>query len=45
MAGQVQLKEAYLSPANPFTILEPEDQGIGEFYVVQERRVTDFKAR
>ena len=31
-------------PANPFTILEPEDQGIGEFYVVQERRATDFKA-
>ena len=28
----------------PFTILEPRDQGIGEFYVVQERRETDFEA-
>ena len=33
-----------LDPTNPFTILEPEDQGIGEFYVVQARRATDFKA-
>ena len=31
-------------PTNPFTILEPQDQEIGEFYVVQERHMTDFKA-
>ena len=31
-------------PTNSFTILEPEDQEIGEFYVVQERRATDFEA-
>ena len=29
-------------PTNPFTTLVPHDQEIGEFYVVQERRVTDF---
>ena len=32
------------SPTNHFTILEPQDQEIGEFYLVQERRGTDFKA-
>ena len=31
-------------PTRPFTILEPQDQDIGEFYVVQERRTTDFEA-
>ena len=31
-------------PTGPFTILEPRDQGIGEFYEVQERRATDFEA-
>ena len=31
-------------PTSPFTILEPQDQGIGEFYVVQKRRATDFEA-
>ena len=31
-------------PTNPFTILELEDQEISEFYVVQERRATDFGA-
>ena len=31
-------------PPNPFTILEPCDQDIGEFYLVQERRATDFEA-
>ena len=31
-------------PTNPFSILEPQDQEIGEFYVVQERRATDLKA-
>ena len=30
---------------DPFTILEPRNQAIGKFYVVQERRVTDFKAQ
>ena len=29
---------------NPFTILEPPDQEIGEFYVVLERRAADFEA-
>ena len=31
-------------PTNPFTMLEPQDQEIGEFYVLQERRATDFEA-
>ena len=31
-------------PTNTFTVLEPQDQEIGECYVVQERRVTDFEA-
>ena len=30
-------------PKDPFTILEPRDQEIGEFYVVHERRATDFE--
>ena len=34
-----------LYPTNPFTILKPRDQEIGEFLVVQERRPTDFKAQ
>ena len=29
---------------NTFTISEPRNQEIGEFYVVQERRATDFEA-
>ena len=32
------------NPTNPFTFLEPRNQEIGEIYVVQERRVTDFEA-
>ena len=32
-----------LYPTNPFTFVEAQDQEIGEFYVVQERRATDFK--
>ena len=32
------------NPTNIFPILEPQDQEIGEFYVVQERRATDFEA-
>ena len=31
-------------PTNIFTILEPQDQEISEFYVVQECSVTDFEA-
>ena len=31
-------------PTRPFTILEHQNPWIGEFYVVQERRTTDFKA-
>ena len=32
-------------PTHPFTILEPHDQEIGEFYVVEERCATEFEAR
>ena len=32
------------SPTNPFTVLELQDQEIGEFHGVQERRATDFEA-
>ena len=32
-------------PTNPLTILEPQDQEIGELYAVQERRATDFEAK
>ena len=32
------------TPAVPFTISEPQNQEIGEFHGVQERRATDFKA-
>ena len=31
-------------PTNPFPILAPRDQEIGELYVVQDRRATDFEA-
>ena len=31
-------------PTDPFTILDPQNQEINEFYIVQERRTTDFKA-
>ena len=31
-------------PTSPFTILEPQNPWIGEFYVVQERRAMDFRA-
>ena len=33
-----------MRPTGPFTILEPKDQEIGEFYEVQERRATDIEA-
>ena len=32
------------SPTNTFTISEPQDQEISEFYVVQDRRATDSEA-
>ena len=32
------------NPTNFFTILELLDRGIGEFYLVQEGRNTDFEA-
>ena len=31
-------------PTGVFTILEPQDQEISEYFVVQERRGTDFEA-
>ena len=31
-------------PTSPFTILEPQNPGIDKFYVIQERRTTDFRA-
>ena len=31
-------------PTNPFPILEPQDQEISEYYVVQECRASDFEA-
>ena len=31
-------------PTCPSAILEPQDQAIGEFYQIQERRSPDFKA-
>ena len=31
-------------PTGPFTIFEPYDQEIGDFYVAQKRRRTDFEA-
>ena len=31
-------------PIKPFTILQPHNQNISEFYVVQERRAGDFEA-
>ena len=32
------------NPTNPFAILEPQNPWIDDFYVVQERHATDFKA-
>ena len=36
------LNKAY--PTSPFTISEPQNPSIGEFYIIRERRATDFKA-
>ena len=33
-----------MSPTSPFAILQPQYLWIGELYVVQDRRSTDFKA-
>ena len=30
-------------PTSPFTILDPQDQEIDEFYVVEESRTADFE--
>ena len=32
------------NPTGRFTILEPQDREIGDIYVVQKRRTTDFEA-
>lgn len=32
-------------PTYPFTILEHQNQGIGESYAAQKRHATDFEAR
>ena len=37
------IKTSY--PTGLFPVFEPQYQGIGEFYVVHERRATDFEAR
>ena len=33
-----------MHPTDPFTILEPRDEEIVEFYAEQKRRATDFEA-
>ena len=44
LASSTYMQGPSCYPANPFTILVPHDQEIGEFYGVQERRATDFEA-
>ena len=39
---QANRLQAY--PTGPFTMFDPHDQEIGEFYVLQERRTMGFKA-
>ena len=39
-----QFRSSLRNPTGPFTILEPQDQEIAEFYVVQKRRATYFDA-
>ena len=43
MTGSIREKGKKLH-ASPFTVLEPRDQGIGKYCVVQKRRATDFEA-
>ena len=33
-----------MNPTGSFTIIKPQDQEIGKFYFVQERRTTDLEA-
>ena len=40
--SQFVITDSY--PTSPFTIFEPQNPWIDEFYVVQERRATDLKA-
>ena len=41
-SGQACYKTPF--PTGPFTILEHRDQEMGKFYVVQQRRTTDFES-
>ena len=38
------IEQFWSLPTNPLTILEPQNQEIGELYVAQERCATDFEA-
>ena len=40
----LEANQSKLLPTDPFTIFEPQAQEIGEYYVVQKRRTTDFDA-
>ena len=40
-----EVKRRLSYPTDTFAISEPHDQEIGDFYVVQERRTTDFEAQ
>ena len=40
----IKIGELINHPIGPFTILQPDDQEIGEFRAVQKRRATDFEA-
>ena len=42
--GKTCSPKVRLVPTCPFTIFDPRDQEVGEIYVVQERRTTDFEA-
>ena len=45
LSGKIQIKTQHNTPTDPFTISEPRDQEIVDFYVVQDRRTTDFEAQ
>ena len=36
-------KTISIHPTGPFTFFEFQDQEIGEFYIIQGRRATDFE--